>query len=140
MKIKYQKKYLQKVLERFKMTDCKSRDTSSEHKHEQGSDDLADQKMYREIVGSLIHAMVCTRPDIFWIITKLSLYLYKLLNKHLVAAKQVLRCLKSLSYCESDSSCRDFSCIRSHSSGDYTLHAGCADWASCADDRRSVIF
>ena len=88
------KKYLKKVLERFKMTDCKSRATPSEHKLEQGSDDLADQIMYREIVGSFIYAMVCTRPDICWIITKLSQYLSKPLNKHMIAAIHVLRYLK----------------------------------------------
>ena len=86
-----QKKYLKKVLERFKMTDCKSRATPSEHKLEQGSDDLADQMMYREIVGSLIYAMVCTRPDICWIITRLSQYLSKPLNKHMIAAKHVFK-------------------------------------------------
>ena len=63
-----QNKYLKKVLEIFKMTDCTSRATPSEHKLEQDSDDLADQMMYREIVGSFIYAMVCTRRDICWII------------------------------------------------------------------------
>ena len=29
---------------------------------------------YRRAVGSLIYAMICTRPDLSWIVTKLSQY------------------------------------------------------------------
>ena len=66
-----------KVLERFQMYDCKPRATPSEQKLECSGEEFGDVKKYREAVGSLIYAMMCTRPDICWIITKLSQYLSK---------------------------------------------------------------
>lgn len=79
-----QKEYLRKVLERFGMSDCKPRFTPSEVKVESNGEELTDHKMYREAVGCLIHDMICTRPDICWIITKLSQYLSKPLEEHWV--------------------------------------------------------
>ena len=54
-----------KVLERFQMYDCKPRATPSEQKLECSGEEFGDVKKYREAVGSLIYAMMCTRPDIF---------------------------------------------------------------------------
>ena len=73
-----QKRYVQKILERFDMMNCKPRSTPSEHKFDCSTDnDSTDQRKYREAVGSLIYLMVCTRPDICWIVTKLSQYMSK---------------------------------------------------------------
>ena len=36
--------------------------------------------LYKEIVGSLIHLMSCTRPDIAYVVTKLSQYMYNITN------------------------------------------------------------
>lgn len=58
-----QKKYLCKVLERFGMSDCKPRSTPSELKVESNGEKLVDSRTYREAVGCLISAMICTRPD-----------------------------------------------------------------------------
>ena len=44
----------------------------------------------------LIDIVMCTRPDICWITTKLSHHLSKLLQCHWVAVKQVLRYLKDV--------------------------------------------
>ena len=60
-----QKRYLCKVFERFQMYDCKPRATPSEQKLECSGEEFGDVKKYREAVGSLIYAMMCTRPDIF---------------------------------------------------------------------------
>ena len=55
------------------MINCKPRSTPSKHKFDCSTDnDLTDQRKYREAVGSLIYLMVCTRPDMCWIVTKLS--------------------------------------------------------------------
>lgn len=126
-----QKRYIKKVLSKFGMTDCKPRCTPSEQKFEYVNDeDFADSRKYREAVGSLIYIMMCTRPDICWIITKLSQYLSKPLQSHWIAMKQVLRYLKGtidkeLVYSKSD----DRLVLVGYSD---------ADWASSVDDRRST--
>ena len=88
-----QNTYLRKWLVKFEMSDCKSRSTPSEQKLEWNSEDFADPTKYRELVGSLISAMTCTRPDICWIVTVLSQYLSRPLQEQWVAAKHVLRYL-----------------------------------------------
>ena len=64
--------YLQKILERFGMQDCKPRKTPCDpNLHFSESDDtIVDVTLYRELIGSLIYAMTCTRPDICWIVSK----------------------------------------------------------------------
>lgn len=37
---------------------------------ENDGNEIANPKEYREIVGSQIYAMTCTRPDISWIVSK----------------------------------------------------------------------
>ena len=75
--------YLKGILERFNMSDCKPRSTPCELKidaYDPGTDDIVDSsndRRYREIVGSLVYAMTCTRPDLAWIVTKLSQHLGK---------------------------------------------------------------
>ncbi|KAF2347817.1 Reverse transcriptase RNA-dependent DNA polymerase, partial [Trinorchestia longiramus] len=65
-----QSKYVEKILSKFRMSDCNPKsipcdpsanklDVSSASKN-----NLCDPKLYREIVGSLIYLMTCTRPDI----------------------------------------------------------------------------
>ena len=73
--------------------------------------------------------MTCTRPDICWIVTKLSQYLSRPLKCHWVAAKHVLRYLKgTLDYELCYKKCNDFALIGYSD----------ADWASSTDDRRST--
>ena len=73
-----QKRYILKMLEKFGMSDCKPRSTpcelkvESDSKEEDSNNEALNPKEYREIVGSLIYAMTCTRPDISWIVSKLS--------------------------------------------------------------------
>ena len=67
-----QKKYLSRILERFQMSVCKPRITPSEQKLDFSDQSKCDSKLYREAVGSLIYAMACTRPDLCWVVTKLS--------------------------------------------------------------------
>jgi hypothetical protein len=55
---------------------------------------LEDPKLYREIVGSLIYLMTCTRPDLCFVVTKLSQFLAKPTNALLNLSKFVLKYLK----------------------------------------------
>ena len=61
-----QEKYLEKVLCKFKMEDCKTKATpcelGSNKVKDEDSTNLADVRLYREIVGSLIYCMTATRP------------------------------------------------------------------------------
>ena len=68
--------YLHKLLEKYGIQDCKPH-TICEQKPTVTYSKLPNRstRRYREIVGSLIYAMVCTRPDLNWVVTKLSQHL-----------------------------------------------------------------
>ena len=51
-------------------------------------------KLYREVVGSLIYLVSCTRPDIANAVSQLSQCVSHPLREHLAAAKHVLRYLR----------------------------------------------
>ena len=93
-----QTKYLEKVLKRFKMEDCKPRatpcDVGSNNIQSDDSKELGDALLYREIVGSLIYCMSITRPDLCYVVTKLSQHMVNPTKAHLGMAKQVLRYIK----------------------------------------------
>ena len=64
-----QESMINRVAERFKMSDCKPTylpaDANSRLIKPESQSDYATSKMpYRELVGSLMYIMVCTRPDI----------------------------------------------------------------------------
>ena len=126
-----QKRYIMKILKRFDMSDCKARSTPCEYKQKFDNEGQSiDQKRYREVVGSLIYVMTCTRPDLSFIVSKLSQHLSDPKEQHMVTAKHVLRYLKGtveqeLCYKRSDSKLK--------------LVAYCdADWAADQNDRRST--
>lgn len=93
-----QTQYIDKILSKFKMTDCKPKSTPSTLGVEKGSDEesheLNDPKLYRAIVGSLIYVMAGTRPDLCYIVTRLSQNMAKSTESDLSMAKLVLRYLK----------------------------------------------
>lgn len=69
-------KYVGKILERFNMQNCKPRSTPCEQKLNY-TDEAAlmnDVTSYREAGGSLIYLTVCTRPDLSFVVSKLSQY------------------------------------------------------------------
>ena len=71
-----QRQYTDKILSKFKMTDCKPKSTPCalgvEKGSDEGSHELNDPKLYRAIVGSLIYVLTGTRPDLCYIVTRLS--------------------------------------------------------------------
>lgn len=117
------------VLERFEMSDCKPKPTPSAQKFEFGSETPADPRRYREAVSSLAYAMTCTRPDICWVVTKLSQVLTNPMKENWVAVKHVLRYLKgTLDYELCYRKCDDLT-LTGYSD---------ADWESSTDDRHST--
>ena len=53
-----------------------------------------DLKTFRQIVGALIYIMVATRPDISFIVTRLSQFMSCAQQNHMIMARHVLRYLK----------------------------------------------
>lgn len=94
-----QAKYVDKILERFDMQDCKPRSTPCEQKlnYTDGADMMIDVRRYREVVGSLIYLSVCTRPDLSFVVSKLSQYFSEPTDEQWVTVKHVLRYLKGTS-------------------------------------------
>ena len=97
-----QTKYIETILNRFEMQDCKSISTPldtnvslapSTEDGPNGSEVLS-KVPYQSVVGSLMYAMVATRPDIAFAVGSLSRYLQSPKWKHWVGAKRVLRYLQ----------------------------------------------
>ncbi|KAF2349911.1 Reverse transcriptase RNA-dependent DNA polymerase [Trinorchestia longiramus] len=94
-----QSKNVEKILSKFRMSDCNPKSIPcdpSANKLDVSSDskNLCDPKLFREIVGSLIYLMTCTRPDICYVVTLLSQHLTRPTNAHLNLCKFVLKYLK----------------------------------------------
>ncbi|GFO29533.1 transposon ty1-lr3 Gag-Pol polyprotein [Plakobranchus ocellatus] len=97
-----QGQYIEKLLQKFKMENSKPKQTAcdinvnrtlagdKQTKTGQTNENI-QSKHYREIVESLICIMTSTRPDICFIVTKLSQYLSNADELHMILAKHVLR-------------------------------------------------
>ena len=59
-----------------------------------GPDTELDPMKYREVVGSLIYAATCTRPDLAWAVSRLSQNVSNPLAVDWVMLKHVLRYAK----------------------------------------------
>lgn len=70
-----QAKYVEKILERFDMENCKPRSTHLDQKihYTDSADMMIDVRKYGEAVGSLIYLAVCS-PDLSFVVSKLSQY------------------------------------------------------------------
>ena len=127
-----QSKYIEKILLRFGMKDCKPRSTPCEMdagKIMNDDSEPVDGRLYREIVGSLVYVMTATRPDLCFIVTKLSQYLAKPNASHMNVAKHVLRYLKGTI---------DRGLTFRQATEPLNLVGFCdADWGS-SEDRRSI--
>ena len=72
-----QSRYLENVLKRFSLYDCKGRSTPCEanlaaYEINNIDPDEIDNTKYLQMVGSLIYAATCSRPDLSFIVMKLS--------------------------------------------------------------------
>jgi hypothetical protein len=101
-----QAKYIKKLLERFNVGDAKTRNTPLET-HLKFSKDQYPQSYeeeshmskvpYASTIGSLMYAMVCTRPDIAHAVGVVSRFLSNPEKEHWEDVKWILRYLKSTS-------------------------------------------
>ena len=94
----HQSKCICKLLARFGMADCNKKlipcDVNSPKIDDSESEPLEDRRLFQEIVGSLIYLMTGTRPDICYVVTKLSQFMSNPTQAHLNLVKSVLRYLK----------------------------------------------
>lgn len=89
---------------------------------------LPDAKVYRRLVGRLLY-LTHTRPDITYVVHKLSQFMSAPTDAHLQAAMRVLRYLKN------DPAQGLF--YSAFASLKFTAYSD-ADWAACPDSRQSV--
>lgn len=125
-----QERYINQVLERFGMSDCKQVRTPIEvnTKFDKKAENEDSKFPYREAVGCLIYLAQVTRPDITYAVNKLSQYCNGPGIQHWLGVKRVMRYLQGtknlkIHYVKEDSS-------------DITGYCD-ADWANDPDDRRS---
>ncbi|KAL2087987.1 hypothetical protein ACEWY4_016815 [Coilia grayii] len=126
-----QQSYVCKLLERFNMQDCKPRSTPCEPKliYTDGDEKLSDPRKYREVVGSLIYLTSCTRPDMSYVVSKLSQYFSEPTEQQWTTVKHVLKYLKG-----TDEMLCYRKCVEVLRLAAYSY----ADWAGDANDRRST--
>ncbi|GJR12854.1 retrovirus-related pol polyprotein from transposon TNT 1-94 [Tanacetum coccineum] len=101
-----QKSYVKKILQRFNMQDCKPISTpfptniklSSKMSPSSEKERMEMSRVpYASAVGSLMFAMICTRPDIAHAVGVVSRYMAKPGREHWGAVKRILRYIKGTS-------------------------------------------
>ena len=89
--------YIQTILNRFNMTEAQPRslpcDPSIYDLLRQPSELMDNPTPYRELIGSLIYLMTCTRPDIAFTVTLLSRFMQKPTKMHFKLGRSVLQYL-----------------------------------------------
>lgn len=126
-----QRKYILDLLNDSGLTGCKpnSAPMDSSISLKQCDEDVpTDSTAYRTLIGRLLYLSI-TRPDVSFTVNKLDQFLAKPYAHHLAAAHRVLRYLKG--------SAALGLFFSSTSSLEPSLFVD-ADWAACADSRRSV--
>ena len=96
--------YLQHVLNRFGMSDCKPVSTPMENEATfvklTSTDKQVNLKEYQAVIGSLIYASIGTRPDISYAVGVLSQFMSNPGEEHWRGVKRILRYIKgTLSHC-----------------------------------------
>ena len=101
-----QKSYIEKILSRFGMSASKAIDTPSATNIHLSSDlapksEVEEEYMsrvpYSNAVGSLMYAMVCTRPDIAHVVSVVSRFMENPGKEHWQAVKRIFRYLRGTS-------------------------------------------
>ena len=128
-----QKTYLEDVLQRFGMEECKPVATPLEagkNFHKLSDDEEpADEKQYQAAVGSLNYAAIASRPDLSTAVGKLSQFMKSPSAEHWSAVKRVLRYVKGT---------LNLGLRFAHSDSFKLVGYSDSDWAGCIDSRKST--
>ncbi|KAH9669686.1 hypothetical protein KPL70_021889 [Citrus sinensis] len=101
-----QENYLKKILQRFNMQDCKSisilfpvyfKLSSSMCPSNEAERNEMSRVPYASTVGSLMFAMLCTRPDITQAVRAVSRYMANPGGEHWIVVKKILRYIRGTS-------------------------------------------
>lgn len=123
-----QTSYINSILTRFNMTDCKPSGTPMEAGIKlKKADKKSENCEYRNLIGCLMYIAVCTRPDIAHAMSVLSQFNDCYDDTHWKAAKRVLRYLKGTIVLR---------LVFEKSGLDISGYVD-ADWARCEVDRKS---
>lgn len=93
-----QGKYIEELLKKYRMTDCKPTETPMGTNEKLSKEDGAqkvDASTYRSLVGSLIY-LTNTRPDIVNAVSIVSRYMHEPGKLHCAASKRILRYVKRI--------------------------------------------
>ncbi|KAG7302557.1 hypothetical protein JYU34_002203 [Plutella xylostella] len=122
-----QSNYIQTVLNKFQMSDCKPASTPMEAGLKLHKAEKLGNFNYRNLIGCLMYVAVCTRPDIAYAVSSLSQFNQSYAEVHWKAAKRVLRYLKgTINHC-----------LTFEKNGLSLTAYVDADWAASAVDRKS---
>jgi len=96
----FQDRYIKTILMRFGMSNCREVDNPCDHNVVLNTTDgntLAADIKYREAVGALLWASICTRPDIAFAVNNVARYVSEPRTPHWSAILRVFRYLHSTS-------------------------------------------
>ena len=129
-----QQHYIEKIIERFDLENAHPKRTpmTLSMKLTASARTAADptiQKQYQSMVGSLMYAMLGSRPDICFAVNKLAQYGSNPDEEHLAAAQRIFQYLKAT---------RDYRLTYNGNTGSELIGWCDADWASDPDTRRST--
>lgn len=131
----FQKCYLERVLEKFEMSESRTVSTpmlSHTKFTRDGADGVASQRVdvpYRHVIGSLLYAALATRPDLSYCTALLSRYSESPTLVHWTALKRVLQYLIGKTH-------YGISCVKRE--GIDVVACSDADYAGCLDTRKST--
>lgn len=135
-----QSAYIRNLLTRHGMADCKPRVTPMEinarFTSSTGQAAPTTIKQYQTIIGGLMFAMICTRPDIAYAVTTLSQFSSNPNSTHIQAVKRVLHYLQGT--IDHGITYRGSSTFGNINTTPSFVGYCDSDWGSCPDDRRSV--
>ncbi|HEV7736248.1 MAG TPA: reverse transcriptase domain-containing protein, partial [Chlamydiales bacterium] len=128
-----QRHYIQKILGRFGMTECKPTYSPMLTGHyllaAEEEQDTELRTKYQSFVGSLMYAMLGSRPDICFAITKLAQFGSNPTKEHLSAAQRVMRYLGTTA---------DLKLIYGKENSTNLCGYSDSDWASDPNNRVSI--
>ena len=129
-----QSKYLEGVLKRFNMTECKPVSTPIEpgkHFHELSENETpANIHEYQKIIGCLTYVTTASRPDLAAAVGILSKYMTKPSQEHWKGVKRILRYIKGTMNFGITFQAKEKTCI-------LTCYSD-ADWANDTETERST--
>ena len=127
-----QERYIETMLERFQMDQCKNSRTPADLKVKlqaaPNGDQEVDQRIYRNLVGSLLYLAKQTRQDIMFTVNILSRYMNAPTNQHWMCEKRLPRYLQGSKGLK-----------HTYTKISYDLKGGSdADWSGDVNDRKST--